>query len=97
MHGRRPASTVLAGYQRRFLRLLSMEQFDAVICEQEAFPYLPIVFERVLRRKAPKLFFDYDDAAYVRYDKCPGLRNKLSYVMGSRRGRCRQPKSRDVC
>jgi glycosyltransferase involved in cell wall biosynthesis len=80
-NGRRPASSLFAGYARRLRQIPSVRGFDAVICEQEAFPYLPDFFERLLRRRAHRLFLDYDDAAYVRYERIPVLRNKIAHLM----------------
>src|SRR5208283_4737563 len=78
---RRPISSVVAGYERRLRQMRSVRDFDAVICEQEAFPHLPDWFERVLRRRSRRLILDYDDAAYVRYQKNPFLKNKVARLM----------------
>jgi glycosyltransferase involved in cell wall biosynthesis len=80
-HGNRPVRTLLPGYRRRAWQILSAGKFDAVICEQEVFPYLPDFCELLLRRPARRLFLDYDDAAYVRYQRFPYLRKKIGRVM----------------
>lgn len=82
-NGGRPARVLLAGYKRRLGQMPSVRDFDAVICEQEAFPYLPTSFEHMLRRRAHQLFVDYDDAAYLRYDRIPLLKNKVARLMAS--------------
>jgi glycosyltransferase involved in cell wall biosynthesis len=82
-NGRRAANILLTGYTRRMRQMLSIERFDAVICEQEAFPYFPDFLEQVFRRRTPKLFLDYDDAAYVRYQRNPLLKNKIAQLMAS--------------
>jgi glycosyltransferase involved in cell wall biosynthesis len=79
--GRRPVGTVVSGYLRRLMQVASPRRFDAVIYEQEAFPYLPIWFEKLARRRASRLFLDYDDAAYVRYERFPVLRDKIARLM----------------
>lgn len=81
--GRRPMRTIIAGYAHRLRQIASVETFDAVICEQEAFPYLPEFFESLLRRRARRLLLDYDDAAYVRYEQIPLLRNKIARLIAS--------------
>lgn len=79
--GRRPAGTVAAGYARRLWQSRDDQSFDTVICEQEAFPYLPVHFDRRAWRGAHRLFLDYDDAAYVRYQRIPLLRDKIARLM----------------
>lgn len=81
--GRRPVGVLFAGYKRRLQQMSAVRNFDAVICEQEAFPYLPDGFERLLRNRARRLFVDYDDAAYIRYEKIPVLKNKIARLMAS--------------
>jgi glycosyltransferase involved in cell wall biosynthesis len=79
--GRRPVTSLLTGYLRRLERMRRVKDFDAVICEQEAFPYLPDFFELLLRRPASRLFVDYDDAAYVRYEQIAFLKTKIAHLM----------------
>ncbi len=79
--GQRPVTSLLPGYLRRLRRIRQVKGFDTVICEQEAFPYLPDFFELLLRRPASRLFLDYDDAAYVRYERVPFLKKKIAHVM----------------
>ena len=84
--GRRPWPQVFFGYTRRILKIRELRNFDAVICEQEAFPYLPAACEAYVRRRCPRFFVDYDDAAYVRYKRWPFLRNKISRIMAQANG-----------
>ncbi|MHB8526110.1 MAG: glycosyltransferase family 4 protein [Candidatus Acidiferrales bacterium] len=85
-NGRRPWPRVFFGYTRRILKIRELRDFDAVICEQEAFPYLPAACEAYVRRRCPRFFVDYDDAAYVRYKRWPFLRNKISRIMAQANG-----------
>jgi glycosyltransferase involved in cell wall biosynthesis len=84
--GRRPAGTVAAGYARRLWQSRDNQSFDTVICEQEAFPYLPVHFDRLAWRGAHRLFLDYDDAAHVRYQRIPLLRGKIARLMAEADG-----------
>src|SRR5487761_276053 len=84
--GRRPWPQVFFGYTRRILEIRKLPDFDAIICEQEAFPYLPAACEDYVRRRCPRFFVDYDDAAYVRYKRWPFLRNKIARIMAEANG-----------
>ncbi len=59
---------VLLGYIRRFLILCRLNAFDLVIIEKELFPFLPAVFERLLRLCNISYLVDYDDALFHRYN-----------------------------
>jgi hypothetical protein len=83
LHHRRPASVLFTGYQRRLRRMVELKGFDTVICEQEAFPYLPNFFEQLVQRRAQKFLLDYDDAAYIRYKRVPLLQKKIERLMAS--------------
>jgi len=85
-NGRRPWANVFLGYTRRILRITELRNFDAVVCEQEAFPYMPVAWEDCLRRRCRRFFVDYDDAAYVRYERWPLLKNKIPRIMGAASG-----------
>ena len=85
-NGRRPWANVFLGYTRRILRITELRNFDAVVCEQEAFPYMPVPWEDCLRRRCRRFFVDYDDAAYVRYERWPLLKNKIPRIMAAASG-----------
>ncbi len=79
--GRRSLRPVLAGYLRRFASISRLGEFDLVICEQEAFPYLPALAETLIVRRSVRLILDYDDVAYARYLRWPILRKKIPFLM----------------
>ncbi|MHB8539625.1 MAG: glycosyltransferase family 4 protein [Candidatus Acidiferrales bacterium] len=85
-NGRRPWLRIFFDYTRRILKIRDLRNFDAVICEQEAFPYLPSACETYVRRRCQRFFVDYDDAAHVRYKRWPFLRNKISGIMAEADG-----------
>lgn len=84
--GRRRATVVFSGYARRLRKLAAARGFDAALCEQEAFPCLPGAWEKLLWRCARRVFFDYDDAAYIRYERLPLLRRKFAEIMAAADG-----------
>ena len=85
-NGRRPWPRVFFGYTRRILKIRELRDFDAVICEQEAFPYLPAACEAYVRRRCQRFFVDYDDAAYVCYERRPFLKHKIPRIMAAADG-----------
>jgi len=85
-NGRRPWPQIFSGYTRRILKIPELRDFDVVLCEQEAFPYMPVAWEDCLRRRCQRFFVDYDDAAYVRYERWPFLRNKIPRIMAEASG-----------
>ena len=62
----------LAYYVQRLSILVSIatghKKFDVVWVEKETFPYLPAVFERVIRASGIPYVLDYDDAIFHNYD-----------------------------
>jgi glycosyltransferase involved in cell wall biosynthesis len=79
--GRRGWRWLGAGYARRLLDALGAKQYDAVLCEQEVFPFLPAVAEMLVSKINSQFILDYDDAAYCKYDGWPVLRSKIALLM----------------
>jgi glycosyltransferase involved in cell wall biosynthesis len=79
--GRRGWKWLAAGYVRRLLGTARMRRFDAIICEQEIWPFLPDFIEALAERLSRRFFVDYDDAAYANYARWPMFRTKISRVM----------------
>jgi glycosyltransferase involved in cell wall biosynthesis len=71
------------GYGRRLLGALRVRRFDAVICEQEIWPFLPAFVELFFQRRNLRYFLDYDDAAYTKYSRWPVLREKIPRIMAA--------------
>jgi hypothetical protein len=67
--GRLDMSTVAAGFGRRVGALARLRRFDAVVVYLEAFPYLPALYERVIRALGVPYVYDFDDAVFHRYDQ----------------------------
>lgn len=65
--GRYPPGSLVRSYIRRVRALLSRDQFDVVLIEKEALPWLPAWFEKSLLRGVPYIL-DYDDAIFHNYD-----------------------------
>jgi glycosyltransferase involved in cell wall biosynthesis len=49
---------------RRINHLLKLKEYDAMFLQREVIPYFPPFFEKVIRKKAKRLIFDFDDAIY---------------------------------
>jgi glycosyltransferase involved in cell wall biosynthesis len=81
--GRRGRRAVAAGYAARFLATLSLGRYDAVLCEQEVFPFLPAGAEVLVSKLNRRFILDYDDAAYCKYDRWPVLRGKIGHLMST--------------
>jgi glycosyltransferase involved in cell wall biosynthesis len=79
--GRRSRWQVARGYLRRLGQLRVLRQFDLVLCDQEFFPYLPPLAERLAARCCKRLVVDYDDAAYFKYRHIPILRQRIPALM----------------
>lgn len=71
------------GYARRLIKMAIARRFDGIICEQEAFPYLPAFGESLFRKNGTPLFLDFDDAAHIKYEASPILRNKIPRLLAS--------------
>ena len=59
---------VARSYARRLRRMRSMDRFDVVWMEKEAWPWLPDWLELPLLGRSTRLVVDYDDAVFHRYD-----------------------------
>src|SRR5260370_28845940 len=79
--GRRGWRWLATGYGRRLLNALRVRRFDAVICEQEVWPFLPAFIELFFQRLSPRFFVDYDDAAYANYSRWPIFQRKIPQIM----------------
>lgn len=56
-------------YFQRFIILRSLPKFDFIYIEKELFPYLPAMFEYLLKCINVKYIVDYDDATFHDYDE----------------------------
>jgi glycosyltransferase involved in cell wall biosynthesis len=81
--GRRGWRWLAGGYGRRLLSALRVRRFDAVICEQEACPFLPAFIERIFQRLSARFLVDYDDAAYENYSRWPMFQRKITGIMAA--------------
>jgi glycosyltransferase involved in cell wall biosynthesis len=79
--GRRGWRWLATGYGRRLLGALRVRRFDVVICEQEVCPFLPAFIEFFFQHLNPRLFVDYDDAAYANYSRWPIFQQKIPRIM----------------
>jgi glycosyltransferase involved in cell wall biosynthesis len=71
------------GYARRLVTMATARRYDAIICEQEAFPYLPAFGESLLRKNGTPLFLDFDDAAHIKYENSSLLRHKIPRLIAA--------------
>ncbi len=81
--GRRGWLWLAAGYARRLLGAFRVRHFDAVVCEQDVLPFLPVFVELFFQRLSPRFFVDFDDAAYTKYSRWPFLWRKIPRVMAA--------------
>ncbi|MCD6579363.1 glycosyltransferase family 4 protein [bacterium] len=56
-------------YFRRFIKLFSLKKYDLIIIEAELFPYIPNIFEWLLKVFKISYILDYDDAIFHHYDE----------------------------
>jgi len=63
-----PYTEIIAGYLKRIGLLISKYEFDIIWLQQEAFPWAPRWFEKMLLKSRVPLVVDYDDAFFHRYD-----------------------------
>lgn len=56
------------GYLKRFLKIFSVNNYDAIVIEKELFPFLPAFVEQILNLLGVKYIVDYDDAVFHNYD-----------------------------
>jgi glycosyltransferase involved in cell wall biosynthesis len=81
--GRRSGRWLAVGYAARFLDALRAWRYDAVLCEQEVFPFLPAAAEMIVSKLNSRFILDYDDAAYCKYNGWPVLRRKIARLMAA--------------
>ena len=81
--GTRSAPSLLSAYGRQLSRLLILHKYQAVLLDQELFPYLPGLLEQLACRIGGRTIVDYDDAAYWKYTQIPILRRKIGVIMRS--------------
>jgi glycosyltransferase involved in cell wall biosynthesis len=81
--GRRGWKWLATGYAQRLLGAVRVRQFDAIICEQEIWPFLPGFIETFVQRVSRRFYVDYDDAAYANYSRWPMLRGKIAWIMAA--------------
>lgn len=76
---------VLLAYFKRFSEVIKVlikpKKYDLLLIEYELFPYLPAIFEYLLKKRGIKYIVDYDDAIFHKYDKNILLKNKIAKVM----------------
>lgn len=53
------------GFFSRLIICLSAGKFDAVIIHKEAFPFGPLIFERIIKFFQPNIIYDMDDAFWT--------------------------------
>jgi glycosyltransferase involved in cell wall biosynthesis len=63
-----PIFEIIFSYLKRIMLLLFNNKFDIIWIEQEAFPWMPPFFEKLLLTRQKKVMSDYDDAFFHRYD-----------------------------
>jgi glycosyltransferase involved in cell wall biosynthesis len=81
--GRKGWRWLATGYARRLLGALRLRHFDAVICEQEIWPYVPALIELFFQRRNLRYFVDYDDAAYTKYSRSRIFQRKIPRIMAA--------------
>ena len=59
---------VITGYWRRLRALVRAKRYDLIWLEKEAFPFMPVLAERLLVSVGVPYVVDYDDALFHRYD-----------------------------
>ena len=74
-------------FMRRLVFLLATKKNDIVIIHTELFPFVPPIFEWFLFKSNRKVYLDYDDAIFHRYDLSSNaiikffLSKKIKYLM----------------
>lgn len=62
------SGSVVSGYFRRIFTVLNCKKFDVLWVEKELFPFLPSIFESLLKKIGIPYVIDYDDAIFHNYD-----------------------------
>jgi len=63
-----PFIEIINSYFNRVAILLKKNDFELIWLQQEAFPWIPSWFEKILTRSNIPIVLDYDDAFFHRYD-----------------------------
>jgi glycosyltransferase involved in cell wall biosynthesis len=63
-----PYLEIINSYIKRILKLIQKKDYDLIWLQQEAFPWIPSWFERILTKSSTPIVVDYDDAFFHRYD-----------------------------
>jgi glycosyltransferase involved in cell wall biosynthesis len=79
-HTLRKAWATARACWRRLSKLRHAGAYDIVYLQRELFPFGPPFFERLLKQRGAVLFFDYDDALFI---KKPSRYNPLATVLRS--------------
>ena len=80
---RRNWRSVISGYAKRVASFSRLSKFDVVICEQEMLPFFPSLVEKFAMSRHPRFVLDYDDGAYVKYERWPILRTRIPRLMAA--------------
>src|SRR4030042_2507122 len=87
-HGKSlPFVEIITRYFKRVFLLLRKNNYQLIWLQQEAFPWIPSWFEKILVKSNIPLIVDYDDASFHRYDRHENsfvkflLKNKIDDVM----------------
>jgi glycosyltransferase involved in cell wall biosynthesis len=78
---------IVKQYSKRLFSLLFISKYDLIIIEKELFPYLPSLFEWLLKISKVKYVVDYDDAIFYNYEHSNSvlvrffLKTKIDRVM----------------
>lgn len=82
-----PFISIIKSYLKRIKLLLSKKKYDLIWLQQEAFPWLPFLIEKLFLHSKVPIVVDYDDAFFHRYDLHKNLfvrlflKNKIDNVM----------------
>jgi glycosyltransferase involved in cell wall biosynthesis len=80
--GRRQSAIKLGiAFVRRLHDVVRARNYDVVVLQYEAFPLLPIIFERLLFVFNSNVVVDMDDAWYLVYAQRPFLRSKFPWLL----------------
>ncbi|MBN1216380.1 MAG: glycosyltransferase family 4 protein [Candidatus Lokiarchaeota archaeon] len=63
-----PFFSIIKSYLLRIFILFKKRKYDLIWIQQEAFPWIPAWFERLILKSKIPLVVDYDDASFHRYD-----------------------------
>lgn len=84
---RLPFYEIIKEYLQRIFILLTKNRYDIIWLQQEAFPWIPAIFEKALLKTNIPIVVDYDDAFFHRYDRHNSkivrffLKNKIDQIM----------------